>query len=322
MKFNKLVLGSALALSTFGLLACSDDSSSNASDEPGSSASVYVPPTVSAVSPIVFNSLSVKTMQANGVLAGSLGGIIELDMNFVDPNVTYTGNASTKIDGVAFTVGKNVDGKIVKEDISIDLTGAITPDRVNLSQKSFPYAQLSSCGEYKLYVEVTASTMEEGFPTTSYTSLDSAVFSRPESECAAPEIESSSSEPVAACTELTAQTITLTNSLGTDQFALNLETGTAENPDFSIKFDGGDAIIVPSAGVSVVEEDNTQSPGQIPAAPICLENFKASTFPVDELNQNLWVVVTTASGKMYPMMIGKIKSESSTKGSVEITYFK
>jgi len=323
MKFNKVIFGTAVAMSAFGLLACSDDSSSNASSGDQPSAPEYKPPVSTATSPIVFNGIKVATVQNAGVLSGSVSGAINLNPDFVETAQPYTAESFTQIEGVSFAVGKNENGKILQQDIAIDL-GVVFPSQqgISFSQKTLPYSQLSGCGEFQLYVVATASMNEVGLPSTPYTSVDTVTFVRPESDCAAPVVESSSAAAPAACTQIQATPIKLSNSLGTDQYALNMETGLAENPDITIKFVNGDATIVPSPGVTVVEEDNTQAAGQLPAAPVCLENFKKSSFSVTELNQNLWVVVTTAAGKDYPMMIGKIMKESATKGYVEVTYYK
>jgi len=174
-------------------------------------------------------------------------------------------------------------------------------------------------GELVLQTSVSSSSAKSSSSTAKDSSSSSAVTESTKSSAAEDGKKSSAS---AVCTEVQPVSVLLSNSLGTDQYALNMETGLAENPDITIKFVDGEATIVPSAGVTVVEEGNSQDAGLLPTAPVCLENFKKTSFGVEDLNQNLWVVVTTAAGKDYPMMIGKIMKFSATKGSVAITYYK
>ncbi len=123
------------------------------------------------------------------------------------------------------------------------------------------------------------------------------------------------------CTELVANEIVLSNSLGTDQYAINLRTGSAENPDFTINFERETAYFIPSEGVLIVEENNNQIPGLLPPDPVCLEDFVMSLNKVDEVYQSLWVMVKTAYGQVYPMLVKKISFALNNKGSVLITYY-
>ena len=331
MNFKKILLGSAIAAASFGLYACGDDSSSPDTpvnpDNPG--AEVIDLPKQSELSPVIFDNLKITVMSGINSLRGSLSGMIKLDDTFLDTSEPYTADVDVKIDSVGFAVGRLIDGNAFQEKINIHLDGVVFPtERVSLSQKYFEFSDLSGCGEFKLYIFVYSSSKEEGIQTSLYTSVyDQLTFTRPEQECQAALPPSSSSEvPPAPCTPVTAHPVSLSNSMGTSQSAINFETGLADNPHITIKFANNMATIVPGAGVTVYE-DNSQTTG-LDAEPkagqtqLCREDFVKSNFQLeDELTSGLWIDVVTADGKMYPVMIKKAMFESATKGTVDIVYY-
>lgn len=332
MNFKKIILGSAIAAASFGLVACGDDGSSGSKTPTGPDAPTgpeIKPIEQSSLVPVLFSGISMQPMAGDNGMRGSLSGMVKLDPDFVNPDVPYTPDAVTMIDSVNFKVGRIVDGKAYQENITINLDGVVFPaERVSFAQKFFEYSQLSGCGDFRLYVYVYSSTKEEGQQTSKYTNADTSLtFSRPQTDCEVAPPPSSSSEVVAQCTPVTATPVTLSNSMGTSQSAINFATGLADNPHISIKFANNAAMIVPGAGVTVYE-DNAQTTG-LEAQPkagqtqICREDFAKSNYQFDEeLTSGLWLDVVTAEGTIYPVMVKKAMFESATKGSVDIVYYK
>ena len=173
----------------------------------------------------------------------------------------------------------------------------------------YPYSKQSKAGRSEIFKIYSDSPIVEE-PTQSQEQSSSSY--------------SSSSETL--CDPVTAHSVSLSNSMGTSQSAINFETGLADNPHITIKFANNMATIVPGAGVTVYE-DNSQTTG-LDAEPkagqtqICREDFVKSNFQLeDELTSGLWIDVVTADGKMYPVMIKKAMFESATKGMVDIVYY-
>ena len=326
MNFKKILLGSAIAVASLGFTACGGDSGSDDPVGPtSSSGEIIKPPKQSDLSPVVFSGIGITVMSGQRGMQGSLSGIIKLDPDFMDTSEPYTADVDVKIDSVRFAVGKVDGANAYQEPVNINLDGVVFPtEQVFFSQKYLEFADLSSCGTFKLFIFVYSSSKETGVETSYYTSVyDSLTFTRPETECQAPSSAVESSSSVAVCTPVTAHEDTLSNSMGTSKSAINFETGLADNPHISIKFADNAATIVPAAGV-VVHEDVKQTTGLVPTAPqICKEDF-ASANPVfnEELTSGLWLDVVAADGKVFPMMIRKTMFESATKGTISIVYFK
>ena len=78
------------------------------------------------------------------------------------------------------------------------------------------------------------------------------------------------------CTQATAHEVKLSNSLGSDQSAINFETGFSENPHLIITFQNEAAYATAGAGVTIVEDNYTQVNGMLPVGPVCLESFQPS----------------------------------------------
>ena len=334
MNFKKILLSSAIAVSTFGLVACGGDSSSNADPTPTSSESkpgeVIKLPEASSLNPVVFGSIGLTQM--SGAVAGSqkiaLSGLIKLDPDFENTEVPYTAFAETHIDSVKFAVGHNVNGQIIQEAVTIPVS--VTSDRISLSGNSFETSELSACGSFSLYITVYSSTTEEGLQTSTYVSvfgdepdeMTAGSFIRAETECQAAPIVSSSSEVVQTCTQAVAHEIKLSNSLGSDQYAVNFATGTADAPHITITFKDGGAYATAGAGVTLVEDNYTQVNGLLPTGPVCLESFQPSSNAIEgELANGTWIDAVDATGKVYPFMVGKTMMESDSKGYIIITYF-
>ena len=330
MNFKKILLGSAIAATTFGFIACGDDSSGpDAPVNPDNpDAKVIEPPKQSALNPVLFENLKITPMSNGaGGMRGSLSGMIKLDEDFVDPSEPYTANVEVKIDSVDFAVGRLMGGNAFQEKINIHLDGVVFPtERVSLSQKFFEYSDLSGCGDFRLYITVYSSSKEEGLKTSVYTRTDTTLtFQRSEQECQAALSPSSSSPVVTPCSPVTAHPVTLSNSLGTSQSAINFETGLADNPHITLKFANEAATIIPGAGVTVYEDrdqitglEAEPKPGN---ASICREDFVKTRAFDEELTSGLWLDVVDASGKVYPIMIKKSMFESATKGTVDIIYY-
>jgi hypothetical protein len=337
MNFKQILLGSAVAVSTFGLIACGGDSGSNAEETPASSSgqggAVINIPKASTLNPVQFSNIRITQM--TGAVAGTqkiaLSGLIKLDPDFENTEQPYTAFAETHIDSVTFAVGHVVNGQIRQEAINIPI--GEPADRISLSEMSFQTSELSSCGDFNLYIFVHSSTKEEGLSTSTYTSVFGddpeeqapgvGGFTRSESECNVAPIESSSSEQQQTCTQATAHEVKLSNSLGSDQSAINFETGFSENPHLIITFQNEAAYATAGAGVTIVEDNYTQVNGMLPVGPVCLESFQPSATPVnDELANGTWIDVITADGKIYPFMVGKTMMENESKGYIIITYFK
>lgn len=331
MNFKKILIGSAIAATTFGFIACGGDSSSpNTPVNPNNPDAKPIDiPKQSALSPVIFENLKITPMSnGQGGTRGSLSGMIKLDDEFIDTSVPYTEKVDVKIDSVGFAVGKVVGGTVFQEKVTINLDGVVFPiERVSLSQKFFEYSALSDCGDFKLYIFVYSSSKEADLQTSLYTSVDTSLtFNRPEQECQAALPPSSSSPVVTPCSPVTPHPFTLSNSMGTSQSAINFETGLADNPHITIKFANDAATIIPGAGVTVYE-DNSQTTGleaevQPGQTQICREDFRKSNFQFsEELTSGLWLDVIAADGKVYPVLIKKFMSESATKGTLDIIYY-
>ncbi len=192
MKFNKLVLGSALALSTFGLLACSDDSSSNAKDDDnGNKAPVIDIPQDTEKSPIVApNTITADLVNPSVFFSGSFS------LDLANPDMENPGEV--KFTSIEFTVGKlEADGS---ETASTAVVDYVAPDIAANPQSSLNLVTMSTkidlsnpafmeCGTFILHVIVKATDGKNPYQTSR-----TAQFSRPQSYCPEvnPEPESSS----------------------------------------------------------------------------------------------------------------------------------
>ena len=338
MNFKKILFSLTAAATLFSFTACGGEGGDNPVG-PGSSSSKPVElPKESTLNPVQFNEISVTVMAGQNGMQGSLSGMVKIDPEFVSSEGAFLGdtNQVTRIDSIRFAVGKPMGGdKYSQEPITINLDGQVFPtERVSLSQKNFDFASLSSCGEFKLFIIVHSSTVHTAdakvksiIYTNTYSNL---TFTRNESECKAPEPESSSASEPEVCTPVTATEVELSNETGSSQNAINFETGLADNPHVTLHISGREASLVPSAGVSVFEDNSPstflstglQPEVNNPGQPVCLEKFTASTRTYDEeLTSGLWLEVV-ANGKTYPLMIKRPMFQSNTKGSVTLVYYK
>ena len=314
-----------LALSIFALSACSDDTSSNADGEESSSSAAPISmSSASEVSPIKMENLAANVMSdgAGGEML-KLNGSVSLDYTFrvedrEDEDIFFN------IDSMSFIAGHVDNGTVYESPLQVPMSTTFPTDRVTLgtSTSEVLLNSLEGCGDFRVYVWAFASASDEGgidvskVPT--YSAVDSIDFKK-----ACPKEEVSSSSVEAVCTEVAANEITLSNKLGTDQFAINLVTGSAENPHVTMEIVDNMAYLQASEGVEIWEEEN-QDFGLLPEAPVCAEDFKTifgtKTGRI-ELMGNTWLVVKTAEGS-FPMMIGKVMYQDETRGSVIITYYK
>ena len=325
MNFKKILFALTAAATLFSFTACGGEGGDGPVGPGSSSSKPIEPPKQSTLSPVIFSGINIQPMSGERGMRGSLSGIIKLDPDFMDTSEPYTADVDVKIDSVSFAVGKMNGTTAYEEPVTINLDGVMFPtEQVFFSQKFIEYADLSGCGTFKFFIYVYSSSKEKDVKTSYYTSVfDSLTFTRPETECQAPSSAVEPTSSAAACTPVTAHQDTLSNSLGTSKSAINFETGLADNPHITVKFADNAATIIPSAGVTV-HEDVKQISGLLPTTPqICAEDFaKANPQFNEELSSGLWLDVVTADGKMYPVMIRKVLTESATKGTVSIVYYK
>jgi hypothetical protein len=127
----------------------------------------------------------------------------------------------------------------------------------------------------------------------------------------------------AACTEVVATEVTLSNILETDQYAINLVTGLAENPHLTLEIVDNMAYFQAAPGVEIWEEE-TQDLGLLPESPVCLESFKIAFGTQANrlvLMGNMWFYIKTPEG-YFPMMLGKVRYQDEKTGSISLTYYK
>ncbi len=322
-KYGMLVCSLAM------LAACSDSSSSSSDDgaESSSSATEISMSSVSEVSPVEISGLG-ATVSSDGVGGEQLkiSGSIKMDYAFRVEN-REDEDLFFNIDSMKFVIGRIDNGKIYKSDLAVTFNATFPTDRVTLATAVTPVslASIPECGDFRLYVDVYASvdsttipegSSAEGLPI--YLSRDSSDF---EKVCA---VEISSSSVVETCTELSSVEFTLSNKLATDQIAINLLSGTTDNPHFTLEANSEEAYFVAAAGVEFWEEEN-QTAGLLPDSPVCAEDFKTiygskqTRLKVDEY-QNTWFIVKTADGE-FPMMVGKTSFQGSG-AAVVFTYYK
>lgn len=340
MNFKKILLGSAICASSFGLVACGGDSSSSGPDDnptpQSSSSGPIIPiPEASAINPIVFSGFS-TLVTTGGVTANSstvsVSGLVKLDLDNIAIDERFSPDATTFIDSIQVYI---VDEKSAQQNAGISFAGSFPTDKISLSGQSFDTSILNGCGSFHLLVFVYSSTkdVDPSVAPANYISvfgdepqeITDGTFVRDASQCQAP-VQSSSSVPEGpkACTPVAPVPVTLSNKVVGDQDGLNFADGSAVNPDIKLSFADGEPVLTPSAGVSFVEETK-QTSFKLPDATqqICLEDFSGSRAYTDETVFNgLWLIVTAADGKTYPMMVGSVMNESKTKGTLEITYYK
>ena len=330
MKFQfvkTLLMGSIFALGSIGLTACGDDSSSNAKggDSSSSGAQPLILSSVSETSPLDkgSNVIAMATADGQGGYDLSLNGTLKTDNDEFDTD-GYDGEDRVyyNIDSLQFDIGDK-DGNRV--NLLVPINSAVfgnNADRgINLGTAVNGEIKLDQdaigCGEFTLYVTIFMSGDAEDTKQFAYTARLETKF---QLQCKV--IESSSS--AATCTEMEAAgDVTLSNIHGTDQFALNFSTGTADNPDITMSIVDRIPYFTASAGVRIIQEGSQKS-GVIPQAPICLENFteayNGEQNPM-ELEDMAWYLVITPTGT-YPFMRGAFMAQDDTKGKVTITYYK
>lgn len=326
MDFKKILLGSAIFAAGFGLIACGDDSSSGSDPSGEGEVQKEDPiklPEASKASPIIFKNLSGLPMAGeNDSQELSISGSVDLDfIDFEDPTVPYTGDADMLIDSVQFLVGWNDAGVVrqTKVKISTDDLG-LPKEKVLFSGKKFNFDQLdTNYGDYKLYVIAYAHYAQDGLPTTNYVSIDSSItfeYERPV------EIQSSSA---AACVEMVADSIVLSNQSPVDQKSLNFDTKKDSPAHITLQFEDGNAQLKAGDGVEIWEaeaSDNVES-SVMPTAPVCASIFKTAfgskLDPMDIFGGS-WYIAKVGSTE-YPFMAKDIKKLDG-KGSTKVVFFK
>ena len=323
-KFAKsLLLGSVFALGSLGLTACGGDSSSSAEETSSSSgAEELVLSSVSETSPLDAGSKIEASVTADGQggYLLTLSGIIKTDNDAFETD-GYDGDDRVYylIDSLKFDVGDKT-GNRVSLPVNLKPGTSLGKESINLISviDEIPLDQDATCGDnYTLYVTIFMSGDIEETKQFQYSARLNDEFSIP---CKV--IESSSA--AATCTEMeVVENVQLSNILGSDQYALNFSTGTAENPDVSLSVVEGVPYFEASAGVKIIQEGSQES-GVIPSAPICLENFteayNGEHNPM-ELEDMTWYLVKTSSGT-YPVMRGAFMKQDDSRGKLTFTYLK
>jgi uncharacterized protein (TIGR02145 family) len=292
-----------------------EDSSSNAEESTSSSSAAQIEmSSASEVSPVVMDKLGADVMSdGQGGEMVQLKGTIRLD-----------DGDNFNIDSLRFIAGHVENGIVYESPLRVPRTITFPTDRIALgtSTAKIQLAPLEGCGDFRIYVWAYASASEEGGLDVSkvpvYSSVDSVDFVK-----ACPKEEVSSSSVDAACTEVVATEVTLSNILETDQYAINLVTGLAENPHLTLEIVDNMAYFQAAPGVEIWEEER-QDFGLLPESPVCLESFKiafGSQANRLELMGNMWLYIKTPEG-YFPMMLGKVKYQGEKTGSVSLTYYK
>ena len=334
-KFVKTLLtGTLFALGTLGFTACGDDSGSNSSPDSSSSGKEkLVLDSVSKVSPLS----TASWIEAEAVSDGQGGynlrlkGDISTDSDEFDTE-GYDGEDRVyyNIDSLRFDIGDK-DGNRVNlsvpinpgafvnnVDMGINLAKAVNGE-IKLNQDSIGF------GKFTLYVTIFMSGDEEDTKQFKYSARLSTTF-----ELQQKVIESSSS--AAACTEMVADTVVLSNKVGVGGGleSFNFSTGTKDNPDVTLKIEDRTPFLEPTTGVKLgkVQTDKEKGieDGVLPTK-ACLENFVVEyggekRAAEDGLENMAWYLVTTSSGS-YPFMVDKFMAQSDgAHGDLTIIYYK
>lgn len=247
MNFKQLLLGSALAVTTFGLVACGGDSGSNADPTPTPSSSSqgkpYTPPEDTK-----FDVISVGAFSANPV-----GSSVFIQGSFT---LKLDTNASKKAEDIVFdkisfkvindTKGTESPVQVIYQTAALILptqgvinVGALQAN-VNLSDPAFG----DECGSFHVDITVNATDGEKNFLKTA-----KAEFQRPTSYCQAL-IPSSSSVAPTGIIMTTCDVVMATNGSN----GLDLATCTAAaNPvaDIVVAKDGAGDVNITSGNGSL-----------------------------------------------------------------------
>jgi hypothetical protein len=223
-----LILSSALALSAFSFIACSEDSNPGIPSQVGNSSSSYVPPDIpqqTATTAIVFSGLGADQTMATQVF---FTGSIKLD--FSDTNITPENStirftdlklfveSASKTSSGSIKTNLSADGSIPADYFATQQPTTISFDKIGL------YADLADgyteCGNFNLIIAATA--MDPANEATKSVSIDTIPFIRGEQNCKIP--ESSSSSIAVPGAPLVAGTATISTK---DNKCFTFATGTA-----------------------------------------------------------------------------------------------
>ena len=216
MKLQKFIIGSAIALSSFALIGCGDDSSSGAAPETPTSSSSLTPYSAPEVTNDEIITIGTMGQDIDGETV-LFSGTIEL--NRTDTTVSLDSLVFTKLEfSVARKNGTELQNSSAK--VSAVLPTFPTTNRLNLRQMNVSInladPEFTDCGSYDLYIHVEAT---DGNVTSKQNAT--IAFDRPEIYCKVE--ESSSSEAVAEVVMESCDVTLKTN----DANGLDLSTCTA-----------------------------------------------------------------------------------------------
>lgn len=329
MNFKSLILGSAFALSLFGLTACGDDSSSGA-DEGTSSAEEYIASSASEISPFDTNTVIKADVSAKkgGGQQMKLTGTLKLDGDFAWDHFDEE-SWFFQFDSLQFIATTVEDGKTYRTNLVVNDHNKYPVEQVVLGNTvdNIDLDQIEGCGKFRLFIWMFMSldcseADDQEFcnvaakqDSTQFTAVQSVDF---EKECKVIESSSSAEE---VCTKLEAVEASLSNELGTDVYTINLDGGA--DAQLTMIVSGGYPSFQAAPGIEISEEDN-QETGYVPEGDICFEGFhqayKSVANPM-ELNSGSWYLVKTPN-KTYPLMIRKFMKDDDSRGTLSFVYFK
>lgn len=221
MNFKKLLLGTALAMSTVNFMACSDDSTAAPTPSgPTSSAAeeIHIRENTD-LSPIKFETISAQLGGNKEFFKGNIQIDILDTLSSENPDQVYFTN-------VEFTVGRIENDKAVESTAQV-VFNPIQPQMQTLNLQEmgvsidFSDPSFTDCGTYVLMVTATASD-DAGKPDKFVTTGQSEKFQRPEAYCKSKEPESSAAVEVKQIEMETYEVTLETNG----KKGLNLAAGT------------------------------------------------------------------------------------------------
>lgn len=309
MNFKKILLGSAILVSSMSLIACGGDSSSSPppSPTPGSSASgdPYVPPEDTQYDIISMSEFSAKTVGEEIYAVGSF-------------SLIYTDTTATSVpDSIQF---KSLTFQVIN-----DGTNTVTAvPVVTVGMPQFPTQRVlnmaeivvsvaldneafaGQCGAFHMDITATATDGKKDFPKTAKIS-----FTRPDVYCKAPE-SSSSAAPVAAGVEMVTFDVQVSTA---SNKAIDLTAGVATasatadiiftSKDGTIKVTSGNgSTFAPISNGDFPPYDDDWGSGWLPedhlGRPTTMNDFKyvaitgTSIDDYDQSCDNIYVVKTPA----------------------------
>ncbi len=275
---KKIFLGSVIAMGAFGLVACGDDSSTNASDKKNAG-KVELP---------VENAANISSEGLTSRVSGDtirFTGRIQLD--FTDE--TNENSSELYFKSIDYEVMNSVQTKIEANVLRNDLAPATTEINLGSNMSVFPRIYLldpafAACDDYSLVVKVVASDGVSDFSSALVIPFNEEA--KTDFFCKSVEPASSSSEPV--LNEIVMTSCIVDISTANDE-GINLATCTAvpaatADIAFAKSVSRGESDVTANAGagitfVSLLNEDygNNMWPEDVNNRPAYLSDFKMGT---------------------------------------------